>query len=330
MSTVHQHDALSDDATARLREIAERLRSWQGPFVVIGHVDPDGDAVGSVLCVARALRRLGKSVSAPITPPRFLGFLAEPGELCDPLETLPDDTLLMVLDCDLARATGAPLEGAALVVNLDHHPGNPGDAELHLVQPQLAATAVLVKHLLDELGVDWDSHLATPCLCGILSDTGTFRYANTDRHTLEVAGALIESGVDYPELTDRLQWRHPDYFRRLASVLATTRFHFDGALVTIHQDAAMRAAHDASDDDSNDFVGIVRYAEGSQVAAYLRETEEGVKVSLRSRQGFSARRVCAALGGGGHEVAAGARLRGVDLVQAEALLKEAVAEELAR
>lgn len=329
-----QHDALDgalpDDAATRLEGIARHLLAHPGPIVVLSHVDPDGDAVGSVVCAARALRRLGKEVVPIVTPPRFLTFLAEPGELHAPCEALPPGALALVLDCDLSRVTGAPLQGATSIVNLDHHPGNPGDADLHLVLPQLAATAVLMKHLIDALGLEWDAALATPCLCGILTDTGTFRYANTDRHTLAVAGDLIEAGVAYAELTDRLQWRHPDYFARLSTVLSTVRYAFDGALVTIHQSRAMRAASPASDDDSDDFVGLIRYAEGTLVAAYLREVDEGVKVSLRSRGGFSARRVCEVLNGGGHEVAAGARLRGLDLAEAETRLHDAVATELAR
>lgn len=324
------HERLPDAADATLAEVAARLHAWHGPIVVLAHVDPDGDALGSVLSLTRALRRLGKTVVAPLTPPRFLAFLSEPGELSEPLAELPPETLVVVLDCDPTRTTGAPLEGAAAVINLDHHPGNPGDSELSLVLPELAATAVLVKHLVDALGLAWDAALATPCLCGILTDTGTFRYANTDRHTLAVAGALIDAGVDYADLTDRLQWRHPSYFRRLAAVLATVRFDLDGALVTVQQSQAMRAAYAAADDDSDDFVSLVRYAEGTLVAAYLREVEDGVKVSLRSRLPFSARRVCVDLGGGGHDVAAGARLPGATLEEAALRLRAAAADELAR
>jgi bifunctional oligoribonuclease and PAP phosphatase NrnA len=330
MSDRAPHAPLPDAAAATLAAVADRLRAWHGPIVVVGHVDPDGDALGSVLSVARALRRLGQRVLAPLTPPRFLAFLAEPGELSEPLAALPPATLLLVLDCELGRATGAPLEGAALVVNLDHHPGNAGEADLSLVLPDLAATAVLVKHLIDRLGLAWDAELATPCLCGILTDTGNFRHANTDRHTLEVAGALIDAGVDYAALADRLQWRHPSYFEKLADVLATVHFDLGGALVTVHQSLAMQAARGSEEDDSDDFVGVIRNAEGTLVAAYLREHEEGVKLSLRSRTPFSARRVCAALGGGGHEVAAGARLAGVGLEEAAARLRVAAAEELER
>jgi len=319
--------AIPADLHSDLAGVAEQLRRWSGPIVVLAHVDPDGDALGSVLTAARALRRLGKHVIAPIEAPRYLAFLAQPDECQPALAALPADALVLLLDCDPSRAWGAPLANAAPLVNLDHHPGNRGPADTLIVRPELAASAVLVKHLVDALGLAWDAELATPCLCGILTDTGTFRFANTDRHTLAVAGDLIAAGVDYAELTDRLQWRPASYFQRLAAVLGTVRFEFGGALVTLEQSAALRAKL-PGDDDSDDFVGLVRYAEGVRLAAYLRDVEGGVKISLRSRAGASARAVAQALGGGGHEVAAGARLPGVSLAEARERLVRAAAEAL--
>jgi bifunctional oligoribonuclease and PAP phosphatase NrnA len=280
---------------------------------VIAHVDPDGDAVGSVVALGRALRRLGKDTVMAITPPRFLAFAAEADELSPPLETLAPGTLLVVLDGELPRAVGAPIAAAAATVNLDHHATNAGGADVAVVAPQKAAAALIVKDLIDELGLRWDPHLAAPCLLGLVSDTGTFRFGNTDRAVLCAAGDLIATGVAYAELVDRLRWRHPDHYRMLAMVLSTVRFDAGGAIVSVQQTAAMRAAIGPTDDDSSDFVNVVRDAEGTLVALFFREVEGGVKVSARSRPGVSARAICAALGGGGHEAAAGATLQGVDM-----------------
>src|SRR5690606_26592462 len=82
------------DYAAVLSEMAARARAWQGPMVIVAHVDPDGDALGSALALARALRSLGKSVVVPLTPPAFLRFLAEEGELSAPLTELQPETLL--------------------------------------------------------------------------------------------------------------------------------------------------------------------------------------------------------------------------------------------
>jgi phosphoesterase RecJ-like protein len=111
----------------------------------------------------------------------------------------------------------------------------------------------------------------------------------------------------------------------MGQVLSTVAFHFGGLLVTAHLPEEA-----APEEDSDGFVGLIRYAEGSVVAAFLRRREEGVKVSLRSRGGVSAQNIALRLGGGGHVPAAGATLKDVDLDRAYELLLEAVAEELRR
>lgn len=274
------------------RRVADALLRHDGPIVVVAHVDPDGDAVGSVLTLARALRRAGRDARAVLPPlPRFLRFLAEPDEVHGPLTTLPGGALVAVLDGELRRATGAPLAGALRVVNVDHHGTNPGDADVAWVDASYASATMMVAEVVDALGVAWDAALATPCLAGLLTDTGHFRFANTDRRALEAAGRLLDAGVAYAELADRLQWRHPAYYRTLARVMATVRFRLDGAVVLVDLTAAARAEAAEDGDDADDFVQQVRYAEGTVLAAILKERPDGVKVSVRSRAGVSAQRI---------------------------------------
>jgi len=310
------------------RRVARALLDHPGPYVVVAHTDPDGDAVGSVLTLARALRRLGREVVTPMTPPpRFLRFLVDDGELVDPLSERPSGALVVVVDSDPARSTGVPTNGGP-VVNVDHHGTNPGTSEVTWVDPRFASATMMVAEVVDALGVAWDAHLATPCLAGLMTDTGHFRFGNTDRRALQAAGRLIDAGVAYAELSDRLQWRHPDFFRMLALVMATVRFRLGGEVVLADQTLAMRESLGESEDDSDDYVGQLRYAEGTRVAAILKERVGAVKLSVRSRGGVSARRICVALGGGGHDAAAGATLEGVDLATAERRLLEAVEAEL--
>lgn len=314
---------------SRAETVARALLEHPGPVVIVAHVDPDGDALGSVLALARALRTAGREVLTPMSdPPRYLSFLHHPGELTAPLAELPAGALLVVLDGDPGRASGAPIDTDALV-NIDHHASNRGDRGHCWIDPSYAAAALMVCEVIDALGVGWSAELAVPALTGIISDTGHFRFANTDRRVLERAAQLIDVGIDYADLSDRLQWRHLDHYRMLSMVLGTLQSHFGGELLLARQSLAMRAALGPTEDDSDDFVQHYRYAEGVRLAAILKEREGGVKVSVRSRGGLSARRICAALGGGGHEVAAGATLTGRTLDEAEGLLLEAVRRELA-
>ncbi len=315
---------------SKLVHIANLARGWEGPVVIVSHVDPDGDALGSCLALKRALEHLGKRVTLPLTPPRYLEFLASPGELAEPIEELPRDCLLFVLDvADRPRVVGAPVTGAEYVVNIDHHGTNDRFGDAFVVQPDKAATALLMKELIDELGVPWTPAIATPCLTGILTDTGNFRYSNTNRDALQTAGELIDAGVDYVDLTDRLQWRHPAYFKTLGRVMETVAFHLGGLLVTARFTTSMREAEGADNDDSDDFVGVIRYAEGVVVAAILKERGREVKVSVRTRSGVSAQAICVELGGGGHVAAAGATVAG-DMDTAERRLLEATTNELRR
>ena len=318
------------DYTAKVALIAEKLRAWQGPVVLVSHVDPDGDALGSTLALKRALESLGKETVLPFEAPRFLAFLAHEGELSAPLDKLPENTLLAVLDVsDAARAVGAPLTGAAFTVNIDHHGTNDRFGDLSCVQPAKAATAQIVKDLVDAMNVAWTPDIATPCLTGIITDTGNFRYSNTNRSVLSDAGELLEVGVNYADLTDRLQWRDPKYFEMLGKVMATVKFPLNGLVATAVMTPQMEAEVGESDDDSNDYVGLIRYAEGTKVAIFFKVREDHVKLSVRARDGVSAQAICYALGGGGHVSAAGAKVEGT-FPEVEHKTLQATAEELQR
>ena len=322
------------DYAAKMQQLAEALQQWPGPIVLVAHENPDGDALGSTLALKRALDSIGNETLLPLEPPHFLRFLAEEGELSPPLQSLPPNCLLAVLDvADKPRIDGitpACFDEAAFVINIDHHGTNDRFGDISCVEPRRAATAHMVKDLIEALAIPWTPAIATPCLTGILTDTGNLRFSNTTPEVLQAVAALIDQGVAYAELTDRLQWRHPDYFRMLGQVMNTVEFFLDGRLVMGHITLDMHRAMQASNDDSDDYVGILRYAQGSQLAVLLKERDVGkVKVSARSRGAVSAQAVCVALGGGGHVAAAGASLA-MSLEEAKAAVLEAASSELAR
>ncbi|MBF6596579.1 MAG: bifunctional oligoribonuclease/PAP phosphatase NrnA, partial [Thermaceae bacterium] len=288
----------------KLQAVADTLKGLETPIYIVSHVDPDGDAIGSSLGLARALRALGKTVAWIAEPPRYLRFLAEASEYHPPIAHVPEGATLLVLDsAEPSRVAGSPVEGS--VINLDHHGTNPRFGQLWVVDPSKAATAQIVKDLIDRLGVRWTPQIATPVLTGLITDTGNFAFANTTPEVLCTAAELVGYGIDLADLTDRLRWRPQSYFKALGQVLSTVQFHFAGLLVTAHMPVGVNV------EDSDDFVGQIRYAEGAQIAVFLREREEGVKVNIRSRGGVSAQAVAVKLGGGGHVPAAGATLRGV-------------------
>ncbi len=327
------------DYAACIAQIADKLLAWNGPVVIATHVDPDGDALGSALTLRRALAALGKETLLPCTPPRYLDFLAQPGELSKPLTALPKGALVAVLDVEVSGrlvgvpVTGTQVVGAAFTAVLDHHGTNNRAGDLVCVEPGRAATAHLVKDVIDALPLEWSAELATPCLTGLLTDTGNFRFGNTTPDVLHAAAELIACGVAYTDLTDRLQRRHPDYFRMLGKVMSTVTFPLGGAVAVAEITRQMRAEIGPTDDDSSDYVGLIRYAEGVLVALFLREEGEGgepkTKVSVRASKGVSAQAICVAFGGGGHVAAAGATLH-AELEEAKAQVLAATRAELER
>ncbi len=318
------------DYQTKIQQIATTLSNWQGPIVLISHVDPDGDAVGSSLALKRALAALGKETKLPLVPPRFLEFLVQENELSPELKVLPDNCLLVVLDAaDEARAVGAPLSSAAFTINVDHHGTNTRFGDIACVQPSRAATAQMVKDIIDASRTTWTAEIATPCLTGIITDTGNFRFGNTSPDVLADASELIAKGVAYAELVDQLQIRHPDYFRMLGKVMSTIEFPLNGLVAMARITGEMRDEIGPSDDDSDDYVGLIRYAEGTQLAIFLKDRGDHTKVSVRSRGKVSAQAICLELGGGGHVAAAGATVQ-ADLGETRRRALAAAKKELLR
>ncbi len=320
----------------KINLIAEKLQVWSGPVVLISHVDPDGDALGSTLGLKRALDALGKDTTLVMTPPRYLEFITKLGELSPAITRLPENCLLAILDvAEIARCEGVPLEAmssAAFSINIDHHGTNNRFGDLACVEPAKAATAQMVKDVIDALeklqGKSlWTSDMATACLTGILTDTGNFRFGNTTPEVMRDAGDLLGHDVRYTDLTDRLQWRHPDYFKMLGKVMATVEFPLNGLVAMCHMDKKMIAEIGETADDSSDYVGQIRYAEGVQVAIFLRERDDFTKISMRAQKGVSAQAICMTLGGGGHVAAAGAKVKG-DIAEARKQILAATEAEL--
>lgn len=320
------------DYAGKLREIAEALRSWTGPVALVSHVDPDGDALGSTLALKRALSDLGLDTALAMDVPPYLQFLVEDGEVVPRLDSLADNTLLCILDvADLPRVDGISqeaMDAAAFTINIDHHGTNDRFGDISLVQPSKAATCQIIKELIDELGVPWTRRIATPCLTGMITDTGSFRFSNTDASLLKAASDMLRHDVDYADLADRLQRRPRAYYQLMGLVLATLAYELDGLVAIAHQTEEMEAGlEDAG--DSDDYVGLYRYADGIKLSIFLKSRSDHTKVSVRSRDGVSAQNICLELGGGGHVAAAGAKVP-KDLAETRRLVLEAAARELRR
>ena len=287
--------------------IGDARRIWIGT-----HVDPDGDAYGSLLGLGLILRSLGKTVTLACQDPapREVDFL--PG-LADVVAQPPTDVDLAIAvdaaDCGrLGKLYRA--EGWALLptVVIDHHGSNPGFGRWNWVAPQAAATCQMLTALALREGWPIDRDTARCLLTGILTDTISFRTTNTTAGTLEAAAALLARGADLSDLSALIFGRLPMPGLRLIG-RAIERLTVEGPFALTWLNEADLSDLGARPGDGKEVTRVISMAEEPRVVAILRDKGGGkVDLSLRAKPGVDLLAAAAALGGGGHPQAAGARL----------------------
>ena len=300
-----------------LTAAADVLRAADS-VVVAGHINPDGDALGSVFALTAALRHLGiKAVPswgsrdaaeppAPLEP--ALSFLpcAEDVRGPDDLPAAPD----VLVACDTAArsrlGTLAPLvEQAGTVIVVDHHAVGDGFGDLRVVDPGASCTGVLVLGLIDALDVPLDATMADALYLALLTDTGRFAFAATTPADHLVAARLLTAGADHVGVTRAVYESASRGFLALVSRV-TAR-----ALVTDELIASWVTREDleqtgAGEEETDGLIDLLRKVAGVDVTCLLRETPQGTwRTSLRSRGQTDVAAVAAELGGGGHRMAAG-------------------------
>jgi phosphoesterase RecJ-like protein len=292
-------------------------------FLLSTHINPDGDAIGSEVAFARLLRARGKQVrvlnDSP-TPRAFawLGLEAPVEEYTEELaETrFAEADALVVLDTGnrqrIGRLANHIDRHAIAVAVVDHHVTHDGFGQVNVIEPACAATAVLVFELMQEAGVSLDSVAAEALYVGLATDTGHFRYSNTDARAHRMAADLVELGVDAAEVSARVhQSAPPGRLRFFGEALATLEMRHGGQLVVIEVGPEQFERHGLVGADTEGLVDMPRSIEGVEAVALFSEVEPGkVKVSLRSTGRVNVDGVCSRLGGGGHPHAAGVQLRG--------------------
>jgi phosphoesterase RecJ-like protein len=223
---------------------------------------------------------------------------------------------LVVLDTSNRQRigrVGQPIDRHAIAIAIvDHHVTHDGFGQVNLVEPQLASTASLVWDLVGEAGWTPDAVAAEALYVGLFTDTGNFRYSNSDAHAHRMAASLIELGVA-PEVTvARVHSTAPaGRLRFFGEVLATLEVLEAGRLVVLEATPEQFARHGLVGADTEGLVDMPRAIAGVEVVALFSEVEPGkVKVSLRSAGRVAIDQVCARLGGGGHPHAAGVQMRG--------------------
>lgn len=307
-------DAVAD--TARdLDEIVTALQAGER-FLLTTHEGPDGDALGSLLALQEILTQLGKDSVMFLAEKEFplpveYRFLPLQEVFHEPPADLADRTIVF-LDCgNIDRMPVTWLREGQRILNIDHHHDNTRFGAINLVDVDASCTAEIVFELSHRLGATVTPSIAQALYVGLITDTGMFMYENTDARTHRVAAELIEAGVDVNETFRRLYERVPEEkLRLIARALGKIERRLGGALSTTYISAEDYAATGADETMTEGIIDFVRGIEGTSVAAVIRDkpdsSREARKVSLRSTDGsVDVSRIARAMGGGGHQRAAG-------------------------
>lgn len=299
-------------------------------FAICGHVNPDGDCLGSQLALEQGLRVLGKRVS---------GLLATDQPIEDKLRFLPGSHNLIPAkdfdeDVDVFIAVDVPnvdrLKDAAAVhdrarfrITIDHHASDTSMADLNYVDPDSASACDLIWELLKLLDCI-DEAQALCALTGIMTDTGRFSYQNTTPACLIHAAETVEAGAE-PNLIARefFQSRSLPSLRLEQLTLARMMFFCDGAFVFSYLKDSDFAEQGAIRDDAEILIDVLRNIAGVRVALILKENGNGeIRGSLRAKDDTDVARVARVFGGGGHKAAAGLTFHGTLAQACEAVPSE--------
>lgn len=303
------------------REMAQALAEKDG-FCILTHHRPDGDTLGSAAALCLGLRKLGKTAHI-LKNPQLAGKMAW---LHDGLtvETVPEGAVLVAVDVAAENMLPEPWRGLQVELRIDHHGVNRSFASGELVEPEAAACGEIVYEVLRELGVEPDVAIAKALYVAVSTDTGCFRFANTTAHTFAVAAACAATGADLYPINQALFDTNSLTKLRLQSwMVENSRFFRDGAVALCAMPKAVE--DEANSDDMDNISSFLRSIEGVRLCALLRETDTGVKLSVRAVPGYDASAVCARFGGGGHKGASGAAFA-MSLAEAEKAVEQALLE----
>jgi phosphoesterase RecJ-like protein len=317
-------------------QIGRALREHQ-TFAVLGHVRPDGDALGSQLALGVSLRQLGKNVRIWNEEGMLdkYSFLPCANLLTRPPAQPEDVDVAVALDTAIQNRLGttvAAIKSAKLWINIDHHPSNPGYGDIVYIDPKSPATGQILFELMTQQQLPIDPAIAENLYVAISTDTGSFQYPNTTARTFEIAAELVRVGVDVGRASQLIYENYPR--RRvelLRDLLGTMQFDAKDRVASFSLSMATAKKLGVLPEDNEGLIDHLRAIRGVIVAVFFEELPDGkVRVSMRSKsEKVNVCAICEKFGGGGHVLAAGARVKGT-LAEVEKKILEETRDVVSR
>ena len=317
-------------------QIGRALRDHQR-FAVLSHVRPDGDALGSQLALGLSLKKLGKDVRIWNEDGMLdkYSFLPNANLLTKPPAEAEDVDVAVALDTAIQNRLGttvAAIKSAKTWINIDHHPSNPAYGDIVYIDPKSPATGQILFELMTNQKLPIDPAIAENLYVAISTDTGSFQYPNTTARTFEIVAELVRAGVDVGRVS---QSTYENYPRRrielLRDLLGTMRFDANGRVASFGLNLATAKKLGVLPEDNEGLIDHLRAIRGVIVAVFFEELPDGkVRVSMRSKsEKVNVCAICEKFGGGGHILAAGARVKGA-LAEVEKKILEEVRDVVGR
>lgn len=313
-----------------LQRTAEHIRNTKS-FLVTSHVNPEGDAIGSLLAMGSLLEKLGKRyvlVNADKVPDNML-FLPGVSSIKNFVPEGFSPQTVIVLDCPTAARCGnvteylSPVE---TVINIDHHVSNDRFGDVNWVEPSSSSVGEMVFKLAKEMGVEMDKPMAEQIYTAIVTDTGMFSYSNTKPETHRAAAGLLGAKVDHVSIHRQIfETRSFHHVVLLGRVLATMDTACGGRVAHISLMHQMCKDIDIDGIPTDEFISFPRSVQKVEVALFFKEFSsagDSIKVSFRSNGRVDVNLIASRFGGGGHRLAAGCTIEG----SLEAVKKDAIAQ----
>ena len=303
----------TDTVPAPLREIVDAIRARQR-FVISSHSRPDGDAIGSAMAMAFALRAIGKDAHVVNADPAPDPLMAFPGvtdiEIAN--QVSGDYDAAIIMECgDLAR-TGVAGFDRYFVINIDHHPGNTNYGAINWFDASAAACGEMVFDLVHALGAPFTLAVATHIYLAILTDTGSFHYSAISPKTFDICSAMLKAGVD-PVGTARNVYDSSNMGRLklFGAVLGGMQIDPSGRIAVVYLDQEIADAAGGTYDDTDGLINLpLTVKEIQAVVFFKRMSGNQYRVSMRSKGEIDIGVVAKEFGGGGHKNAAGCTATG--------------------
>ena len=293
-----------------IQETAAMLQTMDR-VLLLTHVRPDGDTIGSAAALCQALRDMGKT--AYLLPNAGTTETYQP--YAEGYWGAADFEPDYVVSVDIAALSLLPENAkkyaGRIHLSIDHHPSNEGFAPHLCVLPEMVACGEIVYEIV-RLMTPVTQEIALPLYVAVSTDTGCFVYSNTSAHTHRVAAALLETGIAVAGVNKALFRTKSRTRLAMEAWMAEWAEYYDNDRVVIMQiPRSLCLDYKATEADVEELSSLAALVAGTDCGVTLRELEGGrVKISLRTGPRVNATAVCALLGGGGHAAAAGATISG--------------------